>query len=122
MSRLQNLLVLIWILFLLLVALFNWPLVSRTETVGFLFMNFEAAWGFWLLLLGVAVVLLIRLLGWSEARALSRRTSSELTRLKAKAFDERSGELESFAKTLQERLERTVRSLLGSGGGDAPKS
>ena len=122
MSRLQNLLVLIWILFLLLVALFNWPLVSRTEPIGFLFMTFEVAWGLWLLLLGVAAVLLIRLLGWSEARTLSRRTSSELTRLKAKAFDERSGELERFAKTLQEQLERTLRSLLGSGGGGAPKA
>jgi len=121
MSRLQNLLLLIWFLFLLLLALFNWPLVSRTETIGFLFMKFDLAWGLWLVVLGIAVPALIRLIGWSEAHSLSRRTSSELTRLKAKAFDERSGELESFAKTLQERLESSIRSLMGSGGGDAPK-
>jgi hypothetical protein len=122
MNRLQNLLLLVWLLFLLLLALFNWPLVSRTESIGFLFMKFDGAWGLWLLFLGAAVPLLLRLIGWSETRSLSHRTSSELTRLKAKAFDERSGELERFAKSLQERLEQSIRSLLGSGGGNAPKS
>lgn len=126
MNRLQNLLLIVWVLILVLLALFNWPLVTRTETIGFLFMNFEVAWGLVLLLLGAGVPALLRLIGWIEARALSRRTQAEVTRLKAKAFDERGNELETFAQGVQERVERTVRSLLGSGGGtgseDAPKS
>lgn len=126
MSRLQNLLLIVWVLFLLLVALFNWPLVTRTETIGFLFMNFDVSWGLVLILGGAGVAALLRLIGWMEGRTLSRRTQAEVQRLKAKAFDERGTELEAFAQTVQERMERTVRSLLGSGGGsgseDTPKS
>jgi uncharacterized integral membrane protein len=128
LSRLQNLLLAVWILILLLLAAFNWPLVSRSEPVGFLFMAFEISWGLWIVVLGAAVALLLRLLAWTENRHLARRTQAELTWLKAKAFDERSGELESMARTLQERLEQSMRSLLGqrgasgSGSGEPPKS
>jgi uncharacterized integral membrane protein len=120
MSRLQNLLLLIWILFLVLLALFNWSAVSRAEPLAFLFMTFDAAWGLWLILLGAVVPALLRLIAWAEARAIERRAGAELTRLKAKAFDERGSELESFASALQERLERSIRALLGSGSGGTP--
>ena len=123
MSRLENLLLLAWWGFLLLLSLFNWALVTRTESVGFLFMTFDVAWGLWLIVLGAGLPGAIRMLSWFEGRTLRRRTQGEITRLKARAFDERSGELESFANAVQERVERTLRGALGgtAPSKDAPK-
>jgi uncharacterized integral membrane protein len=114
MSRLETLLLLVWLGFLLLFAVFNWTLVSATEPVGFLFMTFEIAWGLWLIVLAAIVPGVIRGIAWLESRIVVRRSEHEITQLKARAFDERSGELESFAMSVQERVERTVRDVMGN--------
>lgn len=122
MSRLESVLLLAWWACLLLFAVFNWALLSRTEAVGFLFMTFEGPWGLWLLVIAAGVPALIRALAWVESRSIRRRTESEITRLKARAFDERSGELETFASAVQERVERAVRGAMKGGESqDAPK-
>jgi len=112
MRRIQNILLVLWVLLAVVLGLFNRELLTRTEPVGLLFMRFELAWALWLLAAAAAFPVLMWLLAWTEARVLRRRSSAELQRLKAKAFDEHGGDLERFAKSVQDRVINGVRDLL----------
>jgi hypothetical protein len=105
-------LLVLWVLLAVVLGLFNRELLIRTEPVGFLFMEFELPWGLWLVVSAGLFPVLMRLLAWTEARLIQRRATAELQRLKAKAFDEHGGDLEQFARSVQERVVDGVRDLL----------
>jgi hypothetical protein len=120
MRRAQNILLGLWVAALIVLALFNWSLLSRPEPVVFLFAEFESAWGLWLLGLALLFPVLMRLIAWADSRWTERRAQTELQRLKAKAFDERGAELEQLARSIQERVETSVRSVLGGSPASRP--
>jgi hypothetical protein len=123
MRRIQNILLVLWVLLAVALGLFNWGLLSRSEPVRFLFTEFELRWGLWLVALAGFFPVLMRLLAWTESRLVQRRSMAELQRLKAKAFDEHGGDLEMLARNVQERVVNGVRDLLsrsGSGSASAP--
>jgi hypothetical protein len=126
MRRIQNILLVLWVLLAIVSGLFNRELLTRTEPVKLLFMEFQLPWALWLLIAAGAFPLLMWLLSRAESRRLRRRAGAELQRLKARAFDEHGGDLEQFARRVQERVINGVRDLLSRAPGaasmpDAPK-
>ncbi len=53
MHRLQTIVLAVWVVFVLLLAIFNWSLLWREEPVEFLFVEFEMSLFLGLALLGV---------------------------------------------------------------------
>ena len=112
MRRIQNILLALWVLLAVALVLFNWNLLNRTEPVTILFMEFELPWGLWLVIAAGLFPVWMRLLAWTESRLIRRRATAEIQRLKAKAFDEHGGDLEQFARSVQEHVVDSVRDLL----------
>ena len=114
MHRLQTIVLVVWVVFVLLLALFNWSLLWRVEPVEFLFVEFELSLFLWFALLGVGVAAALRAMSWSEARAAAKRLGREIDRLKAQAFDERSGELDNLATRIQEKVEEALKTIVAA--------
>ena len=114
MHRLQTIVLVVWVGFVLLLALFNWSLLWRVEPVEFLFVEFESSLFLWVALLGVGVAVALRAMSGSEARTAAKRLGREIDRLKAQAFDERSGELDNLATRIQEKVEEALKTIVAA--------
>ena len=112
MKRIQNIIMGLWIIIILLFALFNWDLLWREEPITLLFVEFMMPWAFWAAILALALPLLFRWIGAAETRVHDRRAEKEIAELKAKAFDQRGEELENLVQRIQSGIESTVRGLL----------
>ncbi len=123
MSRLQNLILVLWGVVLLLFAAFNWQLIWEPEQIVFLFMDFEFSLLLWLVVSAFAVALVLRLLAGVGNRTNLRKADKEINSIKARAFDGVSGEFDKLVREMKdhvdERIER-ITSLLSSAPATPP--
>ena len=122
MKRLQNFLLIVWVVSILLFAAFNWNILWSDESFTFLFMDFEGPWLFWFLLAALGMPLLTRLLASAGARRTEREASDAVAEIKIKAFDRRDDDLAALAQQVQDKLEATIRETMSRAAaeGDTP--
>ena len=114
MSRLQNLIMVLWGLALVLFIAFNWSLVNRVVDVSYLFMDFQVKILLWLSLLGFAVPLSFRILTSLFTRNVQRKSEKEITSIKSKAYDGLTGEFDRLGEKLESRINDRLASMMAS--------
>ena len=108
MKRLQTYLLLVWTVFTVLFLIFNWDLAWRPTTVTLLFVDFDVALVFWLVVGTLLLALLLRWMSVLGARAFSRRMDHLLDQVKSEAHVQRSAELEGLIERLEDRLKAAL--------------
>ena len=111
MNRLQNIILIVWALLLALFVAFNWQLVNRIVDIEFLWMSFQIQLLLWLILLGFALPLALRLINGMNTHTTQRKKEKEISSIKSKAFDGLSGEFEKLGERLQDKLIGRIHNL-----------
>jgi uncharacterized integral membrane protein len=120
MNRIQNAVLVVWVVLLLLFAAFNWQMVWRPVEIVFLFQEFNMPVILWLILGGIGASGLLRAMSELEVRTRRRRADKEIHAIKAKAFDGLSGEFDKLVSQLQSQLGDRIQTMLGEQGGEKP--
>lgn len=113
MNRIQNALLVVWVVVLLLFVAFNWQMVWRPQDVVFLFQEFTMPIMMWLVLGGIAAAGTLRVLSEMEVRTRRRRADKEIHAIKSKAFDSLTGEFEKMMSQMQNQLGERIETMLG---------
>ncbi len=120
MNRIQNAVLVVWVVLLLMFAAFNWQMVWRPVEIVFLFQEFNLPVILWLILGGIGASGVLRALSELEVRTRRRRADKEIHAIKAKAFDGLSGEFDKLVSQLQTQLGDRIQTMLGEPGGEKP--
>ncbi len=112
MSRLQNVLLVVWGAVLLGLIASNWRAVWAPLEVTFLFVSFDSRLVLWLMVGAFALPLLFRWLASRDRGAARREAEAQVERIKSQAFDDRGGDLDRMMEQLRERLEAAVNGLI----------
>ena len=104
MNRLQNAVLVIWVVVLLLFVAFNWQMAWRPVEIVFLFQQIYIPVILWLVLGGIAAAGVLRGLSELEVRARRKRSDKEIHAIKAKAFDGLTREVDKLVSQLQSQL------------------